>query len=445
MVIPCHRQIRLRNNISISFYQFQIFSQRDGFFGKKKENLMDDDQRVNFFVSYCHKDTEMKEKLEEILKASLYGYNVEIWDDCEIYAGDDNRPAILGRLKNADIVLLLVSTNFINSTYCMNKEVSMAIDRMKHGRCKVIPVILSECILSERLPFFYLERVPKDGQPIDSYKAESGYYEASRMIKRSLDALMNQRKADEVTDRLHIDLVQDGTGVKHVEVDQFFMDEIPSFMEQMRIFSDKMIDLLRDAEGYIDSLTEETNPIYLQRFEARGLKAFLNETCSYTKEYITGDQGFRVHFRGLCNDNYIGLAVCTRNGRNDEGVEFSSKITPIPASKGLIYYSQRAKKPLLKSLNSKINYETNNNSSWTEYLTYSLNNLTEGKHALLSFGIAVYKDYHEYYKNSVDTLFYLMAYAGFAELVSDYVKRYYDYCICKISSYDLEKIIEEQF
>ena len=64
-----------------------------------------------------------------------------------------------------DIILLLVSPDFIASDYCYDIEMRRAVERHDAGEAIVIPVILRPCDW-HGAPFGKLQAVPKDGKPV---------------------------------------------------------------------------------------------------------------------------------------------------------------------------------------------------------------------------------------------------------------------------------------
>lgn len=105
------------------------------------------DQRVSIFISYAHEDDAERIKLGRHLR-TVRMFNV--WDDREIPAGSDWSDEISGALDAADIVLLLVSVDFITSEYVQKVEIPRAIERHKDETSKVIPVLLKPCNWKER-------------------------------------------------------------------------------------------------------------------------------------------------------------------------------------------------------------------------------------------------------------------------------------------------------
>lgn len=428
--------------------------------------------KIEMFVSYSHKDRKVKDQLVESLNPlrTLYP-NLTIWHDGEINAGSDINEEIKNHLNSSDVVLLLVSTSYLNSYYCMEKELTAAIERMHRGDCVVIPVILSECQLTSVHPFYNLEYVPRDGRTISSYhNINKGCNEAAGMIRVFLKNFV-MKKHDEIAAKdlskkasnaeksksqhgktrpsrasdVHILLRKDGYDLEGVNITQYFISRLPAYIRHVENFDDMARKSLEAAVRRFESAKQVVAYIDMDKFEAAELRIFLADLCSYTKGYVTGEKGFRVHFRGLCDNEYVGIVACTRNSFDDDGVELSTKITPIPAGMGLIHASQECGAPLLKSMNIDVNYETRHNDDWPEYLTYAINGLSDGEDAIMSFGVSVYKSYFEEKKDAVKTLFYQMAYMGFAEKVAHYVRNYCEKCKKIEKSYDIRSIIQTQF
>ena len=63
------------------------------------------------------------------------------WSDHEIYAGSDWAAQIDENLRGANIILLLLSANFIDSNYCFDVELRQAVERHLRREAVVIPVV----------------------------------------------------------------------------------------------------------------------------------------------------------------------------------------------------------------------------------------------------------------------------------------------------------------
>jgi hypothetical protein len=120
------------------------------------------------FFSYSHEDEELRNRLEKHLALLKRQGLVEAWHDRRILAGSELDQAISSNLEAADIILLLVSADFLASDYCYSKEMGRAMERHAGGSAAVIPVILKSCDWHSA-PFGKLLATPRDGKAVTSW------------------------------------------------------------------------------------------------------------------------------------------------------------------------------------------------------------------------------------------------------------------------------------
>ena len=70
---------------------------------------------IKLFYSYSHEDEAFREKLERHLAILRRQGVVKEWHDRHISAGREWKDQISEHLKTADVILLLVSSSFLNS------------------------------------------------------------------------------------------------------------------------------------------------------------------------------------------------------------------------------------------------------------------------------------------------------------------------------------------
>jgi hypothetical protein len=97
------------------------------------------------FFSYSHVDESLRDQLETHLSGLRRQGIISSWHDRQITAGTELGEAIDNHLNAADIILLLVSPDFIDSDYCYAREMKQALERHQIGEARVIPVILRPC------------------------------------------------------------------------------------------------------------------------------------------------------------------------------------------------------------------------------------------------------------------------------------------------------------
>ncbi len=126
---------------------------------------------VKVFYSYSHKDESYREKLETHLSILERNGHIEEWHDRRISAGREWEEEIDLNLEEADIILLLVSSNFLASDYCYDTETIRAIERHESKEAVVIPIILSPCLWREsKLKTF--QSLPRDDKAISTWPNE---------------------------------------------------------------------------------------------------------------------------------------------------------------------------------------------------------------------------------------------------------------------------------
>lgn len=123
---------------------------------------------LKVFISYCHADEILKDKLIQHLRPLERLGLISSWHDRLIRAGENFSNTIDKELEAASIVLLLVSIDFINSKYCYETELARALERQEAGSCKVIPIILRNCLWTHS-PFGGILALPVDGIPVASW------------------------------------------------------------------------------------------------------------------------------------------------------------------------------------------------------------------------------------------------------------------------------------
>lgn len=138
------------------------------------------------FFSYNHKDEMLRDQLEtHLVMLKRQGF-IETWHDRRITAGESLDTAVSMNLERADVVLLLVSPDFLASDYCYDTEMKRALRRHEEGECKVIPIILRPCDWHDT-PFGRLLAAPTDGKPITQWPdLDSAFLDVTQAIKRAL-------------------------------------------------------------------------------------------------------------------------------------------------------------------------------------------------------------------------------------------------------------------
>lgn len=148
---------------------------------------------LSVFISYSHKDEVFKDDLVKHLSPLKRLGLVEEWNDRKIAAGAEWDQVISENLERANIILLLVSIDFITSKYCYDVELERALERHAKGEAVVVPIVMRNC-LWQHTPFAKLQALPKDAKAISSWGDRD---DAFTTIAESIRQIAEQQLAEE--------------------------------------------------------------------------------------------------------------------------------------------------------------------------------------------------------------------------------------------------------
>ena len=124
---------------------------------------------TKLFISYAHEDEKYKEALTSHLSGLERSGKIDPWNDREIQPGQEWDDSIKRELEAADIILFLISSDFIASNYIHDVEIEKAMHRFERGQVQVVPIILRPCHWTS-LPIAKLQALPKNAKPISSWE-----------------------------------------------------------------------------------------------------------------------------------------------------------------------------------------------------------------------------------------------------------------------------------
>jgi len=151
-------------------------------------------EAVRLFLSYSHKDESLRNELETHLKLMLRQRLIETWHDRLIDAGDEWKDKIDDNLERAEIILLLVSADFIASDYCYEKEMTRALELHEKGEARVIPVIGRD-VNWTHAPFAKLQAMPKDGLAVTKWPdKDSAWRNVSEGIEKVAEEMRKRSR-----------------------------------------------------------------------------------------------------------------------------------------------------------------------------------------------------------------------------------------------------------
>jgi internalin A len=147
---------------------------------------------VEVVFSYAREDEKLRDQLETHLKILERQCLLNLWYDRKISPGQNWAGVIDKKITEAQIILLLVSADFISSDYCYQIEMNQALDRHKNGKAEVIPIILRDCEWG-KAPFGYLQVLPKDGKPVTEWNnIDAAWKNVVNGVEKVIERLRSQ-------------------------------------------------------------------------------------------------------------------------------------------------------------------------------------------------------------------------------------------------------------
>jgi hypothetical protein len=144
-------------------------------------------------MSYAHRDERLRDELEKHLSPLKRRALIETWYDRRITPGSVLHMAIDAHLATADLVLLLISPDFINSDYCYQREMRAALQRHRRGQARIIPVILRPVDWHDT-PIGKILATPRDGKPVTTWhRRDEAFLDVVTSIRRAAEDLLETR------------------------------------------------------------------------------------------------------------------------------------------------------------------------------------------------------------------------------------------------------------
>jgi Leucine-rich repeat (LRR) protein len=142
--------------------------------------------KKSIFISYSHKDQEWLSEILTPLKALDYeNLDIKAWDDTKLKAGEEWDKEIDESLKNADIAVLLVSNNFLASSYIRKKELPQILENVVARGAMVIPIIARLCRYAQS-PLGKYQTLNSPNTPLNKlteYERDKVYYDLCERIE----------------------------------------------------------------------------------------------------------------------------------------------------------------------------------------------------------------------------------------------------------------------
>jgi len=151
-------------------------------------------QAVKVFISYARKDADYKRELAIQLKLLKMQGLVDVWHDREILPGQEWDKAIKSELEQAEIILMLISNDFLASEYINDVELKNAFERYDKGEVIIIPIILRPTQFAD-FELSKFQALPKDAKPVSQWDdADVAWLYVATGLKRVITSFQKNKE-----------------------------------------------------------------------------------------------------------------------------------------------------------------------------------------------------------------------------------------------------------
>lgn len=150
-------------------------------------------ESVKVYLSSSNEDSCYRQKLIVNLAGLKREGKIKLLNNCEISPGILWKEQILQWLEEAELVLFLVSSDFIASDFIFDVEIKRILERKQDGKVNIIPIIIRPCDF-ESLSLCSFQTLPLNKIPVSVWKnKDEAWLEIIIQIKKVVQAIIDEK------------------------------------------------------------------------------------------------------------------------------------------------------------------------------------------------------------------------------------------------------------
>jgi len=281
---------------------------------------------LKVFISYSHKNEVDKNEFIKHLSPLVDKKDIEIWHDKEMLLGTAFNEKIKNEINKSDVICLMLSADYLNSTACKNEK-NLAFEIKKKRYIDIVPIIISDCGWKE-YPDIYSILAPNDGKPVYDYdnrdKAWNIIYEELKKVIENAKNISELELSDTNKNFLNnADLLANA----HADKRTVFLDDIFVYPNLAKIdeVTRKWISMNKEYDNndnykLIDTKTEFVDNLFKKTMGKGGLQSYPFFILSLLNIYETTSNKLDAEFtsQGHCYQTLIYLYLKKENVKNED-------------------------------------------------------------------------------------------------------------------------------
>lgn len=154
---------------------------------------------MKLFISYAREDEKYKKELLKHLSNLQRKGLIEGWHDGLILPSQQWDSEIKEQLHQCEVILFLISVDFLASDYIHNTEIKIAFERYEKNEVKIIPAIARPCLWQDT-EFGQFQALPKNAKPLSTQKnLDEALLDVAQGIAKIVKANLHEEKEKQPT------------------------------------------------------------------------------------------------------------------------------------------------------------------------------------------------------------------------------------------------------
>lgn len=152
---------------------------------------------VTLYIGFDPKDIKLKDALKKRFTPMVKAGKVRVWDAYDIHAGEVINTEIDENITKADIVLLLISPDSLDSNFFHGRDIEQAIQRHKQGVAIVIPVLLRHCGYQDIAILGTLKPLPANGEFVTArawHNEDEALFDVERGVRERINYVLQKKQ-----------------------------------------------------------------------------------------------------------------------------------------------------------------------------------------------------------------------------------------------------------
>jgi hypothetical protein len=169
--------------------------------------ILSDPLRIYYSYSQSDMDSEFLEMLDNHLSLLEKNGIIESWHKKKLLPGDLLSKEVDQHFEKANIILSLISIEYLSQDYNFDIEIKRAMERHACGHVKLIPILLRP-VDWQATPFAKIKPLPNNGKPISLWSDKEEAFAEVAMGIRS------------IVENWHITIIATDTNIEwHLKLD----------------------------------------------------------------------------------------------------------------------------------------------------------------------------------------------------------------------------------